>query len=673
MRRCAPRPARSTSSSRAASPHLLQRPVLCSPDPLSPPSPSPVAPHMIASAFVPLHPPVQLRRHDGRPRASSRLRPTRALAATPKPPKPPKPPVPPLTPAQWLSSSSVTSLSPTTPPAASWRDLPPAEPSALDAAPSTLQRLVRDLEQRIFYLGPVNRHKVLKAVQLATEAVGAPPRLVRYNLTVALIVADLQMDCDTLCAAVLTQVISRPGCTRRDVERHAGPDVLRILNFHNQLSTTIQLCAHSHFTEMSFSNLRELILVGAMEEPRAISLEVARAVLAIRTLDTLSDEQTKITIARRSMYLHAPLANQLGIWYAQGELEEHAFMYLQPESYHMVRRLVGERRRECQTTLAQNKEFLERILTKSPQVRSLVRSVTIKGRVKGLYSVYRKMTRSGKKVCEIYDLLALRVLVQPKRADDASEQAACHAVADVIREHYDTIEARAKDYIARPKRNGYRSLHLTVLSPESSTPLEIQIRTEKMHHVAEFGAAAHWIYKEHATKDSRSSSAAEENDASSRSRTASTCSSSETQSTDTDDSSLRSTIAELYKNKTTQTMVVKMKAADAHELTLSSDEQLNELASKRVALARWHGDGYDEIRRGYVTCMASAIRASRVIVAAAGQLYGLAVGSTLMDLAHGLGVATLGAIAVVNGSVAPLTQRLEMNDIVRFISALPEP
>ncbi|CAN8071214.1 unnamed protein product, partial [Agarophyton chilense] len=559
--------------------------------------------------------------------------------------------------------------------AAACHAFPPASSLPFEADRAALQRLVRQLEQRIFYLGPVNRHKLLKAVQLATDAVGAPPHLVRYNLTVALIVADLQMDCDTLCAAVLTHVISRPGCTTRDVQRHVGPDTLRILNFHNQLNTTIQLCAHSHFTEMSFSNLRELILVGAMEEPRAISLEVARAVLAIRTLDTVSDDHTKISIARRTMYLYAPLANQLGIWYAQSELEELAFMYLQPESYHMVRRLVGERRRECQTTLAQNKEFLERVLTKSSHVRTLVRSVTIKGRVKGLYSVYRKMTRSGKNVCQIYDLLALRVIVQPKRADDDSEQAACHAVADVIREHYHTIEARAKDYIARPKRNGYRSLHLTVLSPQGSTPLEIQIRSEKMHHVAEFGAAAHWMYKEHASANNGQSGTGDTQE-----HNLWTCGSPNTGKSDsgsTGESNSSGGNAQVdsgNKNAQQQPMYVKMKAIDVQRMSLSSDEQLSALASKRIALSRtrWYDDGYDEVRRGYVTCVASAIRARRVIVRAAGQLYGLAVGSTLMDLAHGLGVATLGAIAVVNGSVAPLTQRLEMNDIVRFISALPE-
>lgn len=509
---------------------------------------------------------------------------------------------------------------------------------------SSIRELQSALEQRVLYLGPVNRHKVAKAVQLATEAVGARSDVVRYNLTVALIVADLQMDCDTLCAAILNKLIGLPGSTSNDVQRHVGSDVLKIATFDNQLRRTIELCMQPHFTEMSFANLRQLILVAGMDEHRAISLQLARALLSIRTLDRVRDESVKHGIARQTMHLYAPLANQLGIWFVQSELEELAFMHLQPESYHMVRQLVGARRRECESTLAQSKQFLERVLTKSAKVRSAARSVTVKGRVKGLYSVYRKMKGSGKKVCEIYDLLALRVIVQPKRADEGAERSACYAVAEVIEAHYDTLERRAKDYIERPKRNGYRSLHLTVLTAERATPLEIQIRTDKMHHVAEFGAAAHWIYKEKRGTESVGGAAWARHGGGGGGG---------------------------------KTIMVRMKAASASEsegeLDMeSASKQLSALACSRAGRRSAGAGDEDVLRRGYVTCMASAIRASRVIVAAAGQLYGLAVGSTLMDLARGLGVAGLGAIAVVNGSVAPLTQRLEMNDIVRFICALPE-
>lgn len=550
-----------------------------------------------------------------------------------------------------------------------------------------IKELVTDLEKRIYYLGPVTRHKVVRAIELAQGAVGVKERELLSNITVALIVADLQMDCETVCAAVLRGVVGRPGCIRADVERHVGGDVLRVLKFHEQVVRSVNLCGDSSFTELSFSNLRELILVGAEEEHRAISLELARAVLAIRTVDALEHEEDRIAVARRTMYLYGPLANQLGIWFVQSELEELAFMHLQPESFHMIRHLVGERRRECESTLAESKEFLERVLATTPEVRSVVRTVLIKGRVKGLYSVYRKMRRSGKNVFEIYDLLALRVVVQPKRADEASEEAACYAVADVIKRHYETFESRAKDYISSPKRNGYRSLHMTVLPVGGSTPLEIQVRTEKMNHVAEFGAAAHWIYKERSVGDDNdgddppSAGTPSVGDVSLEDRDAADEESEREQCLKIDQG-----VSVLYKPRskkrlyarpnvmTNRRAIVSKTVATKNSVKYSSSASnallsaMSRVGSRRFGTEEMH----DQLRQGYVTCLASAIRTSRVIVATAGQLYGLAIGSTLLDLSHALGVASLGAIAVVNGSVAPLTQRLEMNDIVRFISALPE-
>ena len=528
--------------------------------------------------------------------------------------------------------------------------LPASQPWLYSGPPAycniaaNLDDLVALLQNKVFYLGPVTRNKVVRAVQLARDAVGVRSGVLLHNITVALVVADLQMDCDTVCAAVLRDIVSRPGCTNNDVERHVGADVLHILEHHQHITNSVNLCVDSSFTEISFSNLRELILVDAFDEHRAISLELARAVLTMRKIDTLQDDETRRAEARKAMYLYAPLANQLGIWFVQGELEELAFMYLQPESYHMIRHLVGERRRECDSTLAQAKEFLERILTTDPDVRSLVRTVLIKGRVKGLYSVYRKMRRSGKKVAEIYDLLALRVVIQPKRADDESEKAACYAVAEVIKRHYQTLASRAKDYIANPKRNGYRSLHLTVIPNNSTTPLEIQIRTDRMHHVAEFGAAAHWIYKEENSKGSSNSNHGKGNDG-----------------TNAYVSACNNAQSILHHN------FGSVQAQVSYDRPrLRSDNVGLVTISPRVG----RDDPHERMRKGYVTCLASAIRTSRVIVAAAGQLYALTVGSTLLDLAAGMGVAE--RIAMVNGTVAPLTQVLKMNDIVMFIASMPE-
>lgn len=540
----------------------------------------------------------------------------------------------------------------------------------------SVKEAIEGLEKKVFYLGPVTRNKVVRAVQLVTSVVGEEEKeLLLGNVAVALIVADLQMDCDTVCAALLRGVVGKQGCDDKLVEREVGGEVLRILEFHAQVERCVGLCVDDSFTEMSFSNLRELILVGAMDEQRAISLELARAVLGIRTLDKLSDEREKRNVARRTMYLYAPLANQMGMWFVQGELEELAFMYLDPKSFHMVRQMVGERRRECESSLSKSKEFLERMLSTTPEVRNLVRTVLIKGRVKGLYSVFRKMKRSRKKVHEIYDLLALRVVIQPKRADEASEIAVCYAVADAIKRHYETFESRAKDYIASPKRNGYRSVHLTVVPRGGSTPLEIQIRTQKMHHVAEFGAAAHWIYKENSASEEalyaeEASSGSIDDGKASSERGSNDLDSTLGTSESTEEGMDRLPLIEhddvFHPLKTATHLLHPQGAVDG-----GNNADIEQLTSGLGSTRRLRGRDDElqrQLRRGYVSCLGTAIRTSRVIVAAAGQLYGLDVGSTLLDLARGLGVASLGAIAVVNGSVAPLTQRLEMADIVRFIS-----
>lgn len=491
----------------------------------------------------------------------------------------------------------------------------------------------------------------MRAVELAKTTlnnVSSGKELLIGNVTVALIVADLQMDCETVCAAVLRGVMGQDGCESHVIEREVGIDVMRILKFHEEVERCVALCVGDSFTEMSFSNLRELILAGASKEQRAINLELARAVLQIRTVERLQNEEHRREVARRTMYLYAPLANQMGMWFVQGELEELAFMYMDPTSYNEVRRLVGERRRECESTLAKSKTFVEQMLSSSPEVRSKVRTVLIKGRVKGLHSVHRKMKRSGKKVHEIYDLLALRVIIQPKKADEASEAAACYAVAEAIKSHYDTFESRAKDYIACPKRNGYRSIHMTVVPQGGYTPLEIQIRTEKMHHVAEFGAAAHWLYKESMDSEDEDTNDSDEEDGNCDSTTSKTRSSPAAEIEEgraaLEENSRNESCSESGADAIRAGMVVTQQARKGRE-----EEMLKEL------------------RKGYVSCLGSAIRASRVIVATAGQVYGLAVGSTLLDLARGLGVASLGVIAVVNGSVVPLTQRLEMNDVVAFL------
>lgn len=469
----------------------------------------------------------------------------------------------------------------------------------------------RRLLSRAAYLGPVALHKVQSALELAH--LGAPSQL-SENLAVADIVAQLGMDCDTLCAALLRGVVAV--CGERAAEGAAGPAVTELLRSYDDVEELVLRAEDSRFNDASYSNLRELALLAAGEEHRALSLRLVVALVNTRGLAEVFDVDQRVVLARRAMFFDAPLANQLGMWYLQSEIEEAAFRHLAPAEYASTKRALAQRLAVSGALLATAKTDVERVLGRSKSVRTSVSRTRVVGRVKGAYSVHRKMQRSGKRIDEIYDLLALRVIVAPRRGvGDADEVAACAAVADAIRAAYPVVEARAKDYLSSPKSNGYRSLHLTVLVGDARHPLEVQIRTEKMHHVAEFGSAAHWLYKD----------------------------------------AFRPT-------------------PDALQLQLVVDgsKRFSAVPRPRIPLALADAAQADASRRGYVAQLADAIRETRVIVKSCGQLYTLTVGSTLSDLLSGLGLASLGAVAVVNGTVAPLEQVLQMNDIVRFVCAVPD-
>lgn len=519
--------------------------------------------------------------------------------------------------------------------------------------------------------------------------------LLAQNVTIAAIVADMQMDVETVCAAVLRGL----QLDSHDVEANLGKDVAVILNLHRDLVRVLDSTRDSIFTESNYASLRELILVSAVDD-RAISLELASAVVATRALDALPTEDDKVVCARRAMHLYAPLANQLGIWFIQTELEELAFMYLHPGTFHSIRRQLAHRMRESQRVLIERKNLLDKILSTNAAVRASVRSVQIKGRIKGTYSCYRKMQRTGKSLADIYDLLALRIIVSAKGPDEKSQAAACYAVASAVRENFETVDSRSKDYVANPKPNGYRSLHLTVAQSDSSpSPLEIQIRTEMMHHVAEFGAAAHWVYKESSTTSISQGGfevhLKEYTKAQDR-RRASLSSSLRPRTFLQNSSSFQveseygfNPWADCSNQSVSQFIPCNacVNLSDCNNSnrcsmgggTLVSDEEARvclSIDSKRdmelqSALVGGRRVGEYELRNkrrgGYMRALVEAINGSRVIVMAYGHLYRLTLGSTLQDLARAMGLASMGVIALVNGRPVPMTHRLQMSDIVKWL------
>ncbi|KAK4531579.1 hypothetical protein CCYA_CCYA08G2436 [Cyanidiococcus yangmingshanensis] len=197
-------------------------------------------------------------------------------------------------------------------------------------------------------------------------------------------------------------------------------------------------------------------------------------------------------IAILTLEVLAPLANQLGIYYLQCEMEELAFLLLFPVQGEALRQQVAMRFEACADILEQARQAIANALSREPQVHSHVRSWTIRGRVKSLYSTYRKMIRLGSGIDDVLDLLALRVVLRP--VDPSTELEACDIAMAAIERLWPSIQDRRRDFIRSPKENGYQSLHTTILVDD--WPVEVQVRSERMHRLAEYGRAAHWLYKQ---------------------------------------------------------------------------------------------------------------------------------------------------------------------------------
>ncbi len=490
----------------------------------------------------------------------------------------------------------------------------PNTPQQLSSLPTTRNLVDEAVKPRLLaravYLGPVALHKVQSAIELA-EALRSPA-VAADNLAVADICVQLCMDCDTVCAAVLRGLAASAG--HDAVDAAVGSSVLSILAAYERIEEIVVRAEEGSFTEASYAHLRELVLIAARDEHRALTLRLAASVVDVRDLGLVLNPEQRELVARRTMYLDAALANQLGMWYLQSELEENSFRHLHPTEYASTKDALSRRKSATGDLLEDTRGEIETIMLRARGVRAVVARARVVGRVKGAYSVHRKMKRTGKRLDQIFDVLALRIIIAPKRGgDDTAECNACYAVAEAVRQNFPVLEGREKDYLVQPKSNGYRSLHLTILAGEGFQPLEVQIRTEKMHHVAEFGAAAHWVYKG-------------------------------------------------------------VPPGIRGNMFMRGGNQTRNIPYPRPRIPLNIGPAAeaDAKRKGYVTHIADAIAQTRVIVKSCGQLYTLALGSTLADLCKGLGMMSLGVVPFVNGTIAPLSQKLQMNDIVRFSIALQD-
>ena len=297
-----------------------------------------------------------------------------------------------------------------------------------------------------------------------------------HSVAVATVLADQQMDSTTIAAALLHDVVEDSDVTLDDIRREFGPEVADLVD---GLTKIASLTFRSSAEEQA-ENYRKLLLSIA-KDARVIIIKLADRLHNMRTLEHLPEEKRR-RIALETREIYAPLAHRFGMAGVKSELEDLAFRFLEPADYHALHRKIRQRKGERERTIERLRAPLTEELT-----RAGLTDFEITGRPKNLWSIYKKMKKRDKPFEEIFDLLASRVLV--------STIPDCYHALGVIHHKWTPLQERIKDYIASPKSNGYQSLHTTVFGP-GGKPYEVQIRTRDMHRTAEYGIAAHWLYKE---------------------------------------------------------------------------------------------------------------------------------------------------------------------------------
>ena len=295
-----------------------------------------------------------------------------------------------------------------------------------------------------------------------------------HPVAVAKILIGFGMDYQSVIAALLHDVVEDTPVTSEEVKKRFGEDVALLVEGVTKLGK-VPLAGRE---EQQAENLRKLLLAMS-EDIRDIIIKLADRLHNMRTLKYVPEQKRRDT-AKETIEIYAPIAHRLGIRPVKEELEDLAISYLDPVAYEEIKRALAEQE-------PQRKEFLESIKEKiAARVKTVVKDATIEGRIKSVHGIYRKMYMQGKSFEEIYDIYAVRLIV-----NTVSD---CYNCLGVIHDMYKPITGRFKDYISTPKPNMYQSLHTTVIGNEG-IPFEVQIRTVEMHKTAEYGIAAHWKYK----------------------------------------------------------------------------------------------------------------------------------------------------------------------------------
>ena len=325
-----------------------------------------------------------------------------------------------------------------------------------------------------------NTKLILKAYNYAIKHHGEQMRqsgepYIIHPVNVAYTIAELGLDEQTICAALLHDVVEDTDATNEDLKNEFGAEIAEMVDG----VTKLKKIQYATIEENQVENYRKMFLAMG-KDIRVIIIKLADRLHNMRTLEHLKRDR-QIAIAQETMQLYAPLANRLGLYAMKWELEDLVFKYLNTEEYMELVKGIEQKREE-------RLKFIEKIMEDiRVQLKKQRIEAEVTGRAKHLYSIYRKMRRDNKTLDQIYDLFALRIIVNSVKD--------CYAVLGIVHEMYSPMPGRFKDYIAVPKPNMYQSIHTTLLG-EKGTPFEVQIRTWDMHRIAEYGIAAHWAYKE---------------------------------------------------------------------------------------------------------------------------------------------------------------------------------
>ena len=341
----------------------------------------------------------------------------------------------------------------------------------------TPQHLIEKIKA---YNPNTNENKILEAFELAKSAHESQKRnsgtpYITHPLAVAEIVADMKLDDDSICAALLHDVVEDTEYTSEDIKEKFGEQVALLVDG----VTKLEKIQFSSKEERDMENLRKMFLAMA-SDIRVIIIKFADRVHNMTTLISMSEEKQREK-ARETLSVFAPLAHRLGMYKIKWELEDLSLKYIDPVAFREIVEGISQKRQEREAYIDIIKRDIKEKLTE------LNIDCSIDGRPKHFYSIYRKMFTQNKTLDQIYDLFAVRIITQ-----SVSD---CYAALGAAHELYKPMPGRFKDYIAMPKPNMYQSLHTTVIG-QDGVPFEIQIRTREMHEIAENGVCAHWKYKE---------------------------------------------------------------------------------------------------------------------------------------------------------------------------------